>query len=566
MHYANQKSFRFFNIVILSIILSACGGGSSSGDANLVNTIDFEENSVPESDSSQVVASAPAPAPALWNAPSDRFNCPALATSNIGINQSHTKYYQTQIVFKDLMKHSIGWKRPPSSPYTATPLKLDANGYPTVIELDNSYYNVIHDDAWGRDTNNDNVYVLLYDGEGTFSLNINHTILEQSPGRIVYKINSQSRTWLTLNSTNPSNHARNLRFVALSDESTYATQPFRQEFLATWGGFPVARYMDWQDTNNSKVAAWSDRTAPTNMMQSFGAGVAYEYIIQLSNYTQTNPWINIPHLASDDYVTQVATLFKNTLDPNLTVYIEYTNEAWNYGFDQAHYMLAKSQELGLPQALDYYSQRSSAVMDIWSNVYLGIPKQRYVRVLGTQSTNTWASNRILSTGNAFEHHDALAVAPYFGGTMGRIENHVNQALTMSSSQLAQYLLDTELPSNKAQMIAQKGVADTYGLRLIAYEAGQHLVGGGSHSTLGNLQNYQPLTDKFIATNREPLMKDIYVQYLANWKEVSGDLMVLFDSASRPTKYGSWGILEFGNQAINLSPKAMGVYESICGAP
>ncbi|MFK5893091.1 MAG: hypothetical protein QM504_07705, partial [Pseudomonadota bacterium] len=501
-----------------------------------------------------------------WTAPSDRFNCPSLKTSNVGINQSATKYFTTQVVFADLMKHSAGWRRPFSSPNTATPLQLDQDGYPTVIDLDNSFINIIHDDLWGRDSGTDNIYVLLYDGEGTFSLNISNTIIDQAPGRIVYRINAQGRIILSLNTTNPANHARNIRFVSQSDESTYTTQPFRQEFLATWGSFPVTRYMDWLETNNSTVTNWADRTLPTSMMQSFGAGVAYEYIIQLSNYTQTNPWINIPHLASDDYVSQLATLFKNTLDPNLTVYVEYTNEAWNFGFSQTQYMISKASELGLPAYYSYFSQRSSEVMDIWSNVYLNIPKSRYVRVLGTQSTNIGVTERIVSWGNAFEHHDALAVAPYFGGKLGRLETEVNLALTMTAPQLAQYLLDVELPINKTTMVAQKTIADTNGLRLIAYEAGQHLAGAGNHPTYGNLLNYQPLTDLFIATNREPLMKDIYIQYMKNWKEVSGDLMVLFTSSTGPSKFGSWGLLEYGTQALNLAPKANGVYESICGAP
>jgi hypothetical protein len=533
-----MKNITLFFVLFLSLLITACGG--SGGE--------------PSQDT-----------PTTWQSSNTKFNCPSLRTSNIGINQNSPNYYATQLVFADLLKHSDGWRRPRSSPNLDTPIQLDADGYPTIVDLDNNFVNIIHNDKWGRDTDNDNVYVLLYDGEGEFSLNINHTILEQQPGRIVYQLNAQGRMILRLHSTNPANHARNMRFVALSDELTHAEQPFRKEFLENWGGFPVVRYMDWMATNNSTVAEWSDRTSVTNLKQSFGAGVAYEYIIQLSNYTKSDPWITIPHLASDDYVRQLATLFKDTLDPGLTVYIEYTNEAWNSIFSQTGYMNNKAIELGLPNGRNYYSQRTSEVMDIWSDVYLNLPKERYVRVLSTHFANAWLSDHIAAWGNAFEHVDALAIGPYFGGTMGRV-NNVDATLAMSPAELAQYLLDIELPKNKDQMLAQKEVADTYGLRLVTYEAGQHLVGVGVHASLGNLVNYQPLTDLLIATNRDPIMKDVYLQYLSNWNEVSGDLMVLFNAVTGPSKYGSWGLLEYSSQSMNQSPKAMGVYESICGAP
>src|SRR5439155_3952879 len=38
--------------------------------------------------------------------------------------------------------------------------------------------------------------------------------------------------------------------------------------------------------------------------------------------------------ASHDYVTQLATLLKNTLDPDRVVYVEYSNEVWNGIFGQ----------------------------------------------------------------------------------------------------------------------------------------------------------------------------------------------------------------------------------------
>ncbi|MFV1985336.1 MAG: hypothetical protein ACC657_17445 [Thiohalomonadales bacterium] len=494
---------------------------------------------------------------ASWN----KNNCPNITNSKVGINFSQPGYNASQASFANLMKQSDGWHRPWSSQFKNIPIKQDKDGYPTSIDRDRFYVTIIHDDKWGRDTANDNKYVLSYDGEGEFNLLLQKpgsaTIVEQRPGRIVYQITGKGRTMLRLNWTNPSNHARNMSFVALSDEATFKTQPFRKEFLSTWGSLPAARFMDWLATNNSTNSRWNQRTTLSDMQQASKAGVAYEYIIKLSNLTKTNPWINIPHLATNNYVRQLATLFKNSLDPNLTVYVEYTNEAWNSIFAQTKYMAQQAARQGINRN-EYYSDRTSAIMDIWTNVYRNVPKKRYVRVMATQFSSQGVTNRILRRGNPSQHVDALAVGPYFGGSYGRA-NSVNATLRMSPSALAQRLLVTDLPQNMDLMRIQKNIANSYNLRLIAYEAGQHLVG-----VRGPQVNNQKLTNLLVATNRHPKMKDIYFQYLKNWNAVSNDLIVLFSSVKRPGKYGSWGLLENGSQTIQQSPKASGVTKYMCG--
>jgi hypothetical protein len=85
--------------------------------------------------------------------------------------------------------------------------------------------------------------------------------------------------------------------------------------------------------------------------------MAYEDIIALANETGVDVWINVPALASDDYVCRLARLFRygeqgdtsNTAcDPSAPagtattspinntskIYVEYSNEIWNWGFHQ----------------------------------------------------------------------------------------------------------------------------------------------------------------------------------------------------------------------------------------
>jgi hypothetical protein len=59
------------------------------------------------------------------------------------------------------------------------------------------------------------------------------------------------------------------------------------------------------------------------------SGIALEYIIQLAITQKADPWINIPVLADDDYVMQLAKLLFEQLPSQYRAYIEFSNEIWN---------------------------------------------------------------------------------------------------------------------------------------------------------------------------------------------------------------------------------------------
>ena len=87
--------------------------------------------------------------------------------------------------------------------------------------------------------------------------------------------------------------------------------------------------MDWGNTNGNRIMNWSDRTLP-NSVQSDSFGVAYEYMIDICNSSAKDMWINIPVLANDNFITQLATLLLNNLRKDKNIYIEYGNEVWNF--------------------------------------------------------------------------------------------------------------------------------------------------------------------------------------------------------------------------------------------
>ena len=63
-------------------------------------------------------------------------------------------------------------------------------------------------------------------------------------------------------------------------------------------------------------------------------GVPIEVMMALSTRLRAEPWVNIPHLADDDYVSRFASLVLEALPDDFRVWVEYSNEVWNSQFSQ----------------------------------------------------------------------------------------------------------------------------------------------------------------------------------------------------------------------------------------
>jgi hypothetical protein len=109
---------------------------------------------------------------------------------------------------------------------------------------------------------------------------------------------------------------------------------------------------------------------------------------------------------------------------------------------------------------------------------------------------------------------------------------------------------------------QKATADKYNLRLVAYEAGQHMVGvaGG--------ENNEAMTRLFHEANLHPRMGDLYRDYFAAWTAGGGDLLCNFASVGTWSKWGSWGLMQYADEPAAQSPKFMATmtWAAQCGQP
>jgi hypothetical protein len=172
-------------------------------------------------------------------------------------------------------------------------------------------------------------------------------------------------------------------------------------------------------------------------------------------------------------------------------------------------------------------------------------------VLPSQAANAFASESLLKFRQAADHADVLAVAPYVILMANSNEKPTAKEIAgWTADKLFDYVEQTKLPEAIGWMRASKAVADRYGVRLVAYEGGQHLVEipeGGYNEALTRL---------FLEANAHPRMGRLYRRYLDAWVDAGGDLFCHFDSVSRWSWWGSWGLLQHHDDRPQASPKFM----------
>ena len=101
--------------------------------------------------------------------------------------------------------------------------------------------------------------------------------------------------------------------------------------------------MDWMDTNNSKQIGWEDRPRYNDYTWTTN-GIPAEVLVTLANRVGADPWFTLPHMADDTYARNLATLVRDGLDEDLKTYVEYSNEVWNWQFQQAQWADKQARE------------------------------------------------------------------------------------------------------------------------------------------------------------------------------------------------------------------------------
>jgi hypothetical protein len=475
----------------------------------------------------------------------------------LGMNLSGPADWNTELPFVDVFRFARPWisQRQGEGWGKGPPLVLDEHGWVKRLDAGCWADTLLCTIEHGHYPSG--LYTVLYDGEGKLDVWGAASVVSRESGRLAIRVDaSKGGFFLKLVATDPSSYVRNIRVIMPGFERTYRKQPFHPAFLRRWQGVACLRFMDWMETNGSKIRHWSERPTPQDATFS-GKGVALEAMIDLCNRENADPWFCMPHLADDDYVRNFAMMVNQRLAADRKVYVEYSNEVWNGMFPQCKYASDAGIKLRFADkpweaAWRYTAFRSVQIFKIWDSV---LGRQRLVRVLPSQAANPYVSERIVEFQEAYKHADALAIAPYLTFCVPAQAND-RKALTATTvskwtmEQALDYMEQKALPESLRWIREQKKVANKYGLKLVAYEGGQHMVG------VGGGENNEAMTRLFQTANRQPRMGAIYQRYFDGWTTAGGDLFCYFASTSKWSKWGSWGIVEWFDEDGAKSPKFM----------
>jgi len=496
-------------------------------------------------------------APALRAAEKDisRYGRPRL-----GINLHGPADWNTELPFVDVFRMSRRWisQRKGAGWGQGPELELDRFGWVKRLEPGCYAETMLCTIRGGHYPSG--LYTVLYEGEGQLDAGLNAKVVSRQPGRMMLQVDSSRGGFsLRIMKTNPENYIRNIHVIMPGFEDTWRENPFHPVFLRRWQGMACFRFMDWMHTNGSQIRHWEDR--PTLQHATFsGRGVALEWMIDLCNRTKVDPWFCMPHMADDDFIRRFAQMVHQRLDPALHVYLEYSNEVWNGQFPQHHYAGELGVKLGLgpkqrpwEAAWHYTAVRSMEIFRIWEEVFGG--HQRLIRVLPSQAANPYVSQQVAGFRDAYRHADALAIAPYmsFSVGRGRLKDMGPEMKHWTVEQLLDYFEQTGFRQSLEWIDRQKAVADKFGLQLIAYEAGQHMV-----AFVRDRELTAQLTKLMHEANRHRRMGELYLRYFDHWARAGGGTMAVFSSIGRWSNHGAWGLAEFYDSSPEEYPKLQAV--------
>ncbi|NJL21398.1 MAG: hypothetical protein HC895_12140 [Leptolyngbyaceae cyanobacterium SM1_3_5] len=235
-------------------------------------------------------------------------------------------------------------------------------------------------------------YVVLYDGEGTIEYQFDAQKDEalSRPGRDVLDVTpSNEGIYLIITATDPNktgNYIRNLHVVPIASETMFASEIFNPAFLDRIDRFQAIRFMDWMETNNSTQKEWRDRPKIEDATYSV-KGAPVEIMIALANRIHADPWFTLPIQATDEYIREFAQIVKDQLDPDLRVYVELSNEVWNWQFSQANYALEQGKARWGEHDdiyMQWYGMRSAQMAELWKQVF-GDQRNRLRTMIATQT-------------------------------------------------------------------------------------------------------------------------------------------------------------------------------------
>ena len=365
-----------------------------------------------------------------------------------------------------------------------------------------------------------------------------------------------SAQFIALTRINPNNPLTSLDIVHEDNIPLFEIGAiFNPHWLARIKDFRVLRFMPWMRTNNSKIKTWDDM--PKTSDYSYTNGVPLSVLIRLANLTGTDPWFTLPHMADDELVKQFGETVKRDLYPHRKAYVEYSNEIWNFQFEQTRWAQEQANQLWKNRAggdawIQFAGLRAAQIAGSLKEIFANDADSRLVNVLGVHTA--WMDLADIQLEGPLikrewksepsDIFDAYAVTGYlrpdFEGTnTGETiaewlsqggENHVFAMLDRVTRETRLEFLREEAWPNHFER-AQK-----HGLDLIMYE-------GGTHVILPYSEQIDPIHIELVTKfNYSPYMDALYQDAFDAWNNVGGELYNVYVDIAPASRWGSWGHL------------------------
>ncbi|WP_410219395.1 hypothetical protein [Paracoccus sp. (in: a-proteobacteria)] len=460
--------------------------------------------------------------------------------------------------FIDIMKQSREWQGRSEKEWESHSHQdlragghLDAESWPVSIPSSaNRVGTIILTQIAADDTSLNGRYRVTWEGTGTLTVSGGQN-LDQGVGWVEFDYTATGESMVLVDVT--ATPVRNIRCINLKHRAAYeAGEIFRPEWLALIENFRLFRFMDWQSTNNSPLSSWADR--PKLSSATWSLGVPVEIMVALCNKAGVDGWFCFPHLATDDYIIRFAQYIQANLRDDLVAYYEYSNEVWNFQFEQAHWANQQAEALwpdhiGQDGWMQFYGGRSAEMAMLLDGVYAGT-MGRHRKVITTHTAWRGLEYGILDAPRWVamqagrkapkDHFDCYAVTGYFGHGLSA-EDGTAQIQTwrqqgeMLAFQQMRAALEDEITGLQGQWQYQKDAADAAGLSLVMYEGGSHIV--PHHSTVDADATLLPFLERFHYSED---MAALYTRAMTAFRDIGGEFFNVFVEVSGPGRHGFWG--------------------------
>ena len=331
-------------------------------------------------------------------------------------------------------------------------------------------------------------------------------------------------------------------------------------------------------------------------------GMSFEYMVELCNVSNTDLWLSTPHLLTPDATDKLARLIAfgsdgadpyegptanpvyPPLKPELNVYVEFSNEIWQWPndvFAQTIWAKVEADKLGI--SVPAFNARQFS--KLWSTFEKHMPADRVVRVgaiwatSGSPTSYTGKFVAELYGNSSLLKPEILSPATYFGNdiqqwvfeqktdlpgdpkdaywTSSQFDDDVNEMFDvwthlMFTGKGYGGLSQRDTVSQRGGFdVAIHDLAKEKGIYVVAYEGGPSIYTDKMNSS-GTEDD--GITIFMNHVNRHPRFIDLYRLHMHQGLERGVESHSMFTMSGKWSKYGQWGHLEYLLQDPKDSPK------------